>query len=180
MGRRIREARRGVVDFLQQTPENHVYWVERTGKAAQNLTLHAAPIDISSVLNRMLFPEDRICLMTSATLSVGQDDLAYFRSRVGASDVEGLQVGSPFDYEKQMRLYVAKKMPDPRDSEYEDALEKWIAYFLNKTNGRAFVLFTSYKSMMSLAQRMEPELGRAYTFMVQGSRIIAQSYAGAI
>jgi len=168
LGRRIREARRGVIDFLQQTPENHVYWVERTGKSAQNVTLHAAPIDISSVLNRILFPEDRICLMTSATLSVGQDDLAYFRSRVGAFDVEGLQVGSPFDYEKQMRLYVAKKMPDPRDTQYEDALEKWIAYFLKKTNGRAFVLFTSYKSMMSLAQRMEPELGRAYTFMVQG------------
>jgi len=86
-----------------------------------------APIDISSVLNRILFPEDRICLLTSATLSVGQDDLAYFRSRVGAFDVEALQVGSPFDYEKQMRLYVAKKMPDPRDSQYEDALEKWIA-----------------------------------------------------
>jgi ATP-dependent DNA helicase DinG len=168
LGRRIREARRGVIDFLQQTPENHVYWVERTGKTAQNLTLHAAPIDISSVLNRVLFPEERICLMTSATLSVGQDDLAYFRSRVGAFDVEGLQVGSPFDYEKQMRLYVAKKMPDPRDSQYEDALEKWIAYFLNKTNGRAFVLFTSYKTMMSLAQRMESELGRVYTFMVQG------------
>jgi ATP-dependent DNA helicase DinG len=168
LGRRIREARRGVIDFLQQTPENHVYWVERTGKTAQNLTLHAAPIDISSVLNRILFPEDRICLMTSATLSVGQDDLAYFRNRVGAFDVQGLQVGSPFDYEKQMRLYVAKKMPDPRDSQYEEALEKWIAYFLNKTKGRAFVLFTSYKSMTSLAQRMEPELNRAYTFMVQG------------
>jgi ATP-dependent DNA helicase DinG len=168
LGRRIREARRGVTDFLQQKPENHVYWVERTGKAAQHLTLHAAPIDISSVLNRVLFPEERICLMTSATLSVGQDDLAYFRNRVGAFDVEGLQVGSPFDYEKQMRLYVAKKMPDPRDSQYEIALEKWIVYFLSKTNGRAFVLFTSYKTMTSLAQRMEPELSRRYTFMVQG------------
>jgi len=168
LGRRIREARRGVVDFLQQTPENYVYWVERTGKTAQNLTLNAAPIDISSVLNRMLFPEDRICVMTSATLSVGQDDLAYFRSRVGAFDVGALQIGSPFDYEKQMRVYVAKKMPDPRDPSYEDALEKWIAYFLHKTNGRAFVLFTSYKTMMSLAQRMESELDRTYTFMVQG------------
>ena len=47
LGRRIRDARHGVVDFLQQTPENHVYWVERTGKAAQNLTLNAAPVDIS-------------------------------------------------------------------------------------------------------------------------------------
>jgi ATP-dependent DNA helicase DinG len=168
LGRRIREARRGVVDFLQQTPENHVYWVERTGKTAQNLTLNAAPVDISSVLNRLLFPEDRICVMTSATLSVGRDDLAYFRGRVGAFDVDALQIGSPFDYQKQMRVYVAKKMPDPRNPGYEDALEKWITYFLHKTKGRAFVLFTSYKSMMSLAQRMESELDRVYTFMVQG------------
>src|SRR6202035_4100213 len=62
LGRRIREARRGVVDFLQQTPENHVYWIERTGKTAQILTLHAAAIDISSVQNRKLFPEDRTCI----------------------------------------------------------------------------------------------------------------------
>jgi ATP-dependent DNA helicase DinG len=168
LGRRIREARRGVVDFLQQTPENHVYWVERTGKTGQNLTLHAAPIDISSVLNRMLFPEERTCIMTSATLSVGQDDLAYFRNRIGAFEADALQIGSPFDFEKQMRLYVVQKMPDPRASEYEIALEKWITYFLKKTNGRAFVLFTSYKTMTSLAQRMGSELDRAYTFMVQG------------
>jgi ATP-dependent DNA helicase DinG len=168
LGRRIREARRGVVEFLQQTPENHVYWIERTGKTAQNLTLHAAPIDISSVLNRILFPEERTCIMTSATLSVGQDDLAYFRNRVGAFEADALQIGSPFDFEKQMRLYVVRKMPDPRDSEYEIALEKWITHFLKKTNGRAFVLFTSYKTMTVLAQRMESWLDRDYTFMVQG------------
>jgi ATP-dependent DNA helicase DinG len=168
LGRRIREARRGVVDFLQQTPENHVYWIERTGKTAQNLTLHAAPVDISSVLNRILFPEDRTCIVTSATLSVGRDDLAYFRNRIGAFEADGLQIGSPFDFEKQMHLYVVKKMPDPRDSDYESALQKWIAYFLNKTNGRAFVLFTSYKTMTSVAQRMESELALRFTFMVQG------------
>jgi ATP-dependent DNA helicase DinG len=168
LGRRIREARRGVVDFLQQTPENHVYWIERTGKTAQNLTLHAAPVDISSVLNRILFPEDRTCIVTSATLSVGQDDLAYFRNRIGAFEADALQIGSPFDFEKQMRLYVVKKMPDPRDSDYEIALQKWIAYFLKKTNGCAFVLFTSYKTMTSLAQRMESELAAKFTFMVQG------------
>ena len=168
LGRRIREARRGVIDFLQQTQENHVYWVERTGKTAQNITLNAAPVDISSVLNRLLFKEDRTCVMTSATLSVGRDDLSYFRNRVGAFDVDALQIGSPFDYARQMRLYVPKKMSNPRDSNYEDELEKWIAHFLNKTQGRAFVLFTSYKTMTSMAQRMEAKLEREYTFMVQG------------
>jgi ATP-dependent DNA helicase DinG len=167
LGRRIREARRGLVAFLQQTPEDHVFWVEQTGRNAQNIALNATPIDISSILRRTLFAEDHSCVMTSATLSVGRSDLAYFRNRVGALEVDALQIGSPFDYERQMQLYVAKKMPDPRDSNYEDELEKWIAYFVNKTNGRAFVLFTSYKTMMNMAQRMESGLSREYTFLVQ-------------
>lgn len=179
LGRRIREARYGIIDFLQQTPDNHVYWVERTGKTGQNLTLNAAPIDISAALNRMLFPEDRTCIMTSATLSVGQDDLAYFRNRIGAFDAERAQIGSPFDYKKQMRLFVVRKMPDPRAAEYEAELERWIWYFLEKTKGRAFVLFTSYKAMHSIGQRMEAELNRNYTFLIQGqggsrSRMVEQ------
>jgi ATP-dependent DNA helicase DinG len=169
LGRRIREARHGVVEFLNQTPENHVYWIERTGKISHYLSLNAAPVDISSILNRMLFPEGRSCIMTSATLSVGRDDLTYFRNRVGAFDAEALQIGSPFNYQQQMRLYIVRKMPDPRDSEYESALEKWIAYFLPKTKGGAFVLFTSYKTMTSVAQRMEAMLEQ-YTFLVQGNR----------
>jgi len=108
--------------------------------------------------------------MTSATLSVGRDDLAYFRNRVGAFGAEALKIGSPFDYEQQMRVFVVRKMPDPRDPEYEAALEKWIAYFLAKTKGCAFVLFTSYKTMASVAQRMEGTLEKDYTFLVQGNQ----------
>jgi ATP-dependent DNA helicase DinG len=167
LGRRIREVRRGLVAFLQQALENHVYWIELTGRNAQNVTLNATPIDISSILHGKLFPEDHSCVMTSATLSVGRSDLAYFRNRIGAFEVNALQIGSPFDYERQMQLYVAKKMPDPRDPNYEDELEKWIAYFLNKTNGCAFVLFTSYKTMTNMAERMEPRLNQEYTFLVQ-------------
>jgi ATP-dependent DNA helicase DinG len=168
MGRRIRDARYGTADFLQQKLENHVYWIERTGKVGQNMTLHAVPIDISAALNRLLFPEERTCIMTSATLSVGSDDLEYFRNRVGAFDAEASRIGSPFDYESQMRIYVVRKMPDPRDKEFEDALEKWILHFLELTKGRAFVLFTSYRTLTNLAERMEPELENRYTFLVQG------------
>jgi ATP-dependent DNA helicase DinG len=168
MGRRIRDARYGIGDFLQQKPENHVYWIERTGKVGQNMTLHAVPIDISAALNRLLFPEERTCIMTSATLSVGSDDLEYFRSRVGAFDAGASRIGSPFDYESQMRIYLVRKMPDPRDKEFEDALEKWILHFLELTKGRAFVLFTSYRTLTNLAERMEPELENRYTFLVQG------------
>ena len=56
LGRRIHDARVGIVTFLEQSAEGHVYWVERTGKTAQFLTLNAAPIDIAPVLQRMLVP----------------------------------------------------------------------------------------------------------------------------
>jgi ATP-dependent DNA helicase DinG len=154
LGRRIHDARVGIVTFLEQGAEDHVYWVERTGKTAQFLTLNAAPIDMAPVLRRMLFREDCSCVMTSATLAVGRPDLAYFRNRIGATEVEPLQLGSPFDFPEQMKLYVVRKMPDPRDAGYAKALAHWVAHFVTETKGRAFVLFTSYRMMQQLAGEM--------------------------
>lgn len=156
LGRRIHDARVGIVTFLEQGAEGHVYWVERTGKAAQFLTLNAAPIDLAPVLERMIFRDDCSCIMTSATLAVGRPDLAYFRERIGAGAVEPLQLGSPFDFSAQMKLFVVRKMPDPRDAGYAKALAHWVAHFVTETDGRAFVLFTSYRGMQQLAEEMAP------------------------
>jgi len=154
LGRRIRDARVGIATFLEQSAAQHVYWVEQTGKTAQFLSLNASPIDIAPVLRRMIFRDDCCCVMTSATLSVGRPDLAYFRNRIGAGAAEPLQVGSPFDFRKQMKLFVVKKMPDPRDDGYHVALAHWVAHFVEESEGRAFVLFTSYKGMQQLAEEM--------------------------
>src|ERR1700732_1096879 len=82
-GRRIRDARDGIAIFLEQSVREHVYWVERTGKTAQFLSLNAAPVDLAPVLRRMIFRDNCSSIMTSATLSVGRTDLAYFRERIG-------------------------------------------------------------------------------------------------
>jgi len=169
LGRRIREARLGIAEFLSQSAEEHVYWVEKTGKNQQFITLNAAPVDIAAHLRAMLFREDRCCIATSATLSVGSEKLAYFRNRVGADEVEALQIGSPFDYAKQMKLFITKKMPDPRDAGYEPALADWILHFVEMSKGRAFVLFTSYKTMQSLASMLEDRFTEdGWNLLVQG------------
>jgi ATP-dependent DNA helicase DinG len=80
--------------------------------------------------------------------------LDYFTRRVGAEAAVKLQVGTPFDYERQMKLYVAQKMPDPRDAGYTVALVHWIKHFIKQTHGKAFVLFTSYKLMQDVADQM--------------------------
>jgi ATP-dependent DNA helicase DinG len=155
LGRRLFEARRGIQIFLEQSARNHVYWVEKTGKIGQLLTLNAAPIDIAPALRQILFRDSCTCIMTSATLGVGRKDLAYFRTRVGADEAEPLRLGSPFNFNQQMKMFVVRKMPDPREVGYEDALEHWIEHFVGKTNGHAFVLFTNYRVMQELARRMD-------------------------
>jgi ATP-dependent DNA helicase DinG len=157
--RRLAELRDEVKLFLEQGADEHVYWVDRSGKAHKNLSLNAAPVDVAEFLRRRLFESDTSIIMTSATLatnSKSQTGLNYFSRRVGAESATMLQVGTPFDYERQMKLFVAKKMPDPREAGYHDALIHWIEHFVTQTHGKAFVLFTNYKLMQETAELMQP------------------------
>jgi ATP-dependent DNA helicase DinG len=168
--RRLAELRDAIATFLSQAEDDHVYWVERSGRAHQNLTLNAAPVDVANFLRRRLFGSDTSVIMTSATLGMdvkhlGQpckaqpgrrDGLNYFAHRVGAEEATLLQVGSPFDYSTQMRLFVARKMPDPRDAAYRASLIHWIEHFVRQTHGKAFVLFTNTRLMQDVGAAMAP------------------------
>jgi ATP-dependent DNA helicase DinG len=178
--RRLGELKIEVAEFLSQQADGHVYWVERSGKSQRNLSLNAAPVDVAEFLRRRLFETDTSVIMTSATLGVSSFksqvsrpaterkpasnlkletsdlSLAYFSKRVGCESATKLVVGTPFDYERQMKLFTVKKMPDPREHGYADALEHWIGHFVKQTHGKAFVLFTSYKLMQDVAERMRP------------------------
>ena len=178
--RRLGELKIEVAEFLSQQADDHVYWVERGGKSQRNLSLNAAPVDVAEFLRQRLFETDTSVIMTSATLGVSSfksqvsrpaterkpasnlkletsnSSLAYFLKRVGCEAATKLVVGTPFDYERQMKLFVAKKMPDPREHGYAEALEHWISHFVKQTHGKAFVLFTSYKLMQEVAERMQP------------------------
>jgi ATP-dependent DNA helicase DinG len=178
--RRLEELRHEIALFLSQEARDYVYWVERGGKAQQIVALNAAPIDVAEYLRRRLFRPDTSIVMASATLSVTNDakdsapageesrvrshrtknndisGLNYFARRVGAESARLLQVGTPFDYERQMKLFVVQKMPDPREEKYRESLTHWIEHFIRKTHGKAFVLFTSYKLMLELGETMQP------------------------
>jgi ATP-dependent DNA helicase DinG len=195
--RKLAELREEVAAFLGQTEENHVYWVERTGKAQRTLALNAAPIDVAGFLRRRLFGSGTSVIMTSATLSTkggptpppgpkpehpagtrprrapsAPDGLQYFTRRVGAESAVALQVGTPFDYERQMKLWVVRQIPDPREDGYRDSLIHWIKHFVEMTHGKAFVLFTNYKLMQEVAELMEPFFNKlGIACYVQGAGI---------
>jgi ATP-dependent DNA helicase DinG len=171
--RRLAALREEVGMFLSQGAEGHVYWVERSGKLHRNLALNAAPVDVADYLRRRLFESGTSVIMTSATLATNskvQSGLNYFARRVGAESAAMLQVGTPFDYERQMKLHVVSKMPDPREAGYRDALIHWIEHFVELTHGKAFVLFTNFKLMQELGEAMQPFFDRlGIACFVQGT-----------
>ncbi|MCC6352725.1 MAG: ATP-dependent DNA helicase [Verrucomicrobiae bacterium] len=172
LNRRVAEIRESLGEFLMQPDPDAVYWISREGRFQTNISLNAAPVDLSSHLRQILFRERTVCVFTSATLSVGQG-LAYFQSRIGGESADALQLDSPFDYPRQMRVFIPRRMPSPRDhGAYEDALDHHIRHFVRMTHGKAFVLFTSYRLMNALADRLHgffEELG--IRCLVQGSGI---------
>lgn len=144
--------------FLDQRLSDHVYWLERRGRGHKQVILKSSPLNISSELRKDLFGKIPTVIMTSATLSI-DSSFAYFKGRVGLEDSLELNVGSPFNYQEQVRLYLTKKMPEPREAEkYRAQVIEKVQYYLELTDGKAFVLFTSYKLMNEVYQALQPFL----------------------
>ena len=160
----------GVPVFAEQQADDSVYWASLTGRRDQFTTAHVTPVDLAGELRQLLFREETTAVLTSATLSVGRPDLLYFRERVGAEDAEAVQIGSPFDYARQMKIHIVRSMPDPRADGYEAELEKWIKHFTTETAGHAFVLFTNARLMRNLADKMRGFFeDKGWPLLVQGA-----------
>jgi ATP-dependent DNA helicase DinG len=109
-------------------------------------------------------------VLTSASLAVGKpSSFGYLRDRVGLIDASELVVGSPFDYMRQAKIYLPSGIPDPRrGTEYEEALGLAIDRFVRLTDGGAFVLFTSYRTLDRVHALIAPDLEMA------GFRVLRQ------
>ena len=164
------EMRDGLEAFLKQSLEDQVYWVEREGRRRHQTVLYSAPIEVGPILQQSLFDNLDSVVMTSATLAVG-DTLDYFRNRVGASECESLKLGSPFDFSRQMRVFIPRGLPDPNDADaFASAAAPVIQRYVAKTQGRAFVLFTSTSLMRKVADLVRDFMSdHGFTLYIQGS-----------
>ena len=166
---RLRSLRAELQDFETMEHDDLVYWVERAGRTESHCCLRAAPVNLAETLRNILFRPGTTSVLTSATLAVGQSGLKYFQNRVGALNTTSRRIGSPFDFRRQMEIHIVKKMPEPRSPEYPAELARWIATFTDRSQGRAFVLFTSYQTLRDVAERMEPHFAqKGWPFLVQG------------
>jgi len=148
--------------WRMQAQAGAVYWIESTQnrRGTPRLTLSAAPIDIGPAMRQQLFDKVPTVILTSATLSVGRGGFEFFQSRVGLTQCLTAQVGSPFNFREQVELVTLRDMPDPAAE--RDAFEKrcvpLIQEYAGRTDGRTFVLFTSYDMLRRMAAALQPWL----------------------
>jgi len=168
---RIKDLQAGLTEWLTLGDKGHVYWTERSGRRQTIVTLRSAPIDVAPELRKHLFGCRTSVVCTSATLAMG-GTIEPFSQRIGAEGAEAVAVKSPFDFERNMRVYAASDVPLPSPQEAKLALDSLIDYIrfcTEAVRGGTLVLFTSYTDMRAVAAELEPgwrQQGRP--FLMQG------------
>ena len=166
--RTIGEAHAMVEEFIHQTDPLLTYWCEQTAGKNDRIALCASPADVSGLIGPRLFRDGTSAILTSATLAAG-GKTDYFRIRIGALDVPVLTLDSPFNYWRQMRLCIARDIPEPDNPEYQEELPEWILRAVDRSSGRALVLFTNNAMMRAIAKRVAPAFEeRGFRLLVQG------------
>jgi ATP-dependent DNA helicase DinG len=140
-----------------------VHFVETRGRG---VTLRAAPIDVATLVRDAILSPRISSVLTSATLTV-ESRFEYVLGRLGAAGASTLRLPSEFDYRTQAILYLPEDMPDPRSPEYNRAAAWAIAELLDRSEGRAFVLFTSYLAMHEVREILEARV--SWPLLVQGT-----------
>jgi ATP-dependent DNA helicase DinG len=166
LARRARELRDQLRFVLRVGDPDYVYFIETRG---HGLFLRAAPIDVSSIVREVLLDRMQATVLTSATLTV-EGSFDYIRGRLGlekSGATRFLKLPAEFDYRRQAILYLPRRMPDPRSPEFAAAAGREIVNILEQSEGRAFVLFTSYAAMHAVQSIAEAEL--PYPILVQGT-----------
>jgi ATP-dependent DNA helicase DinG len=163
LARRATELREDVRFLTRADDPGHVYYLDIRGRG---VFLRASPIDVSDIVREMLLERMTATVLTSATLSVdGRFD--YVRGRLGIRKAHEVRLTSEFDYREQAILYLPKKMPDPRSPQFIEAASREVVEILRRTDGRAFVLFTSYNNLRQVHQFASARI--PYPILVQGS-----------
>ena len=163
IGRRAAEIRDQLTFLMAASDPDFVYFLEVRRKG---VFLRAAPIDVSRIVRDALLQRNQGTVLTSATLTV-DGSFEYIRGRLGLADAFEVRLPSEFDFRTQAVLYLPKHMPDPRRDTFTASVASELMSLLALTEGRAFVLFTSYANLRAVHAQLASRL--PYPLLVQGT-----------
>jgi ATP-dependent DNA helicase DinG len=157
-------AHEAVIDRVEAGTPETIAWVERTDSEG-GYCVKCAPHEVADFLRAALFPRTHSVVLTSATLST-DESFAFTRRTLGIDDAQELIAPSPFDYASQARLFIAPVEVNPKSSELARRAAPLVEECLDRSGGRAFVLFTSHARLREVYALVRERL--AYPVRLQG------------
>ena len=156
---------------LMASQRDRVAWIRtraRKGKGVEEVSLCAVPLRVDDLVEQnLLWPKEAV-IFTSATLRTS-GDFSFIKERLGARDAHELAVGSPFDYESQVLLYLPTDMPEPNEPYHQQRMNQSLMELAVATRGRMLGLFTSYSQLRAASHAISrPLAGRGITVYTQG------------
>jgi ATP-dependent DNA helicase DinG len=140
-------AHQATIERAQQPSDTAIAWVER-GESDGRYQVNSAPFDVADFLQAALFARTPSVVLTSATIanasSVEGGAFDFLKGSLGVAEAQELIAPSPFDYPVQARLYVAPPALNPKAADFARRAAPLVEECLDRSRGRAFVLFTSY------------------------------------
>jgi ATP-dependent DNA helicase DinG len=165
------QLREQMSSLIGTSDEQSIIWIARD-QYKNDVSLHAAPLQVSTALAEQLFSQKESVVLTSATLGT-QGSFEYVRGRLGlGEETNELLVGSPFDYQKAALLMIPDDMPQPNSDKYIESMSKVLAELGKSLSGHTMALFTSYSALRSVAQQIRASL------IVEGIEVLAQGVDG--
>ena len=165
-----REAATVLKNVLSARPEETIAWLAH-GDRGSGPSIHAAPFSVAEWLRDYIWNRKRTTLLTGATLAHdGGFERLQKESGMEESGPRELMLGSPFDYERQARVYAAADAPPVNSEEYAKWLAQVLPMLAKAAGGRTMVLFTAYQ-MMRRAARVTREVQESadLALLVQGT-----------
>ncbi|UCE88291.1 MAG: ATP-dependent DNA helicase [Pseudomonadota bacterium] len=148
--------------LTRAAPEDHVHWVETWRRAFR---LHVTPLDIAPNFRSHMEAMGGAWIFTSATLAVA-GDFTHFIERLGIEHARTRCWDSPFDYARQGLCFLPGDMPDPNSDSYTARVIEVARRVITASQGRAFVLFTSYRALEQADSTLRDAI--PYPVLVQG------------
>lgn len=139
--------------------DNYIYWLDINSKRT-NVVLTATPLNIAQKLSTVLFDNLDRLVFASATIVVN-GNFNYFKKSLGLDEEDCIEaiIKSPFDYDEQMSVYIPSDIQDSENiNAFVSDASKFILNILLKTNGKAFILFTSYTMLNQIYYSISKKL----------------------
>jgi len=151
--------------FLKLDAASGLRWID---VHTRGFALIFTPFEVADRMKELVESGSTAWIFTSATLAVG-DDFRHFTRRLGLEQSRNVQIASPFDFERQARLYLPELPGDPNDPEHPARVVETAWPLIEAAGGRAFLLFTSHRALAEAARLLHAHPDRQrYPLLVQG------------